>query len=849
MANHNEWTMLQLTRRELVAQAACGAAALSASPYLWALASPPAAGAGSPRVTESFDFGWKFLKGDASGAEQPGYADADWRSLDLPHDWSIEGPIDQHAPSAGPGGYMPTGIGWYRKAFNVAESDRGKVFVLEFDGVYENSDVWINGHHLGHHPYGFVPFFYEVTGNLNFGAENVVAVRVDNSNQTNCRWYSGSGIYRPTRLHVLHPVHVAQWGTFVTCSNVQASSATVEVRTTVANSRSTAAHCKLLTAILDANGAAVASLETSQTIAPGGSTGFVQQIAVPAPNLWSPAHPYLYTAYSTLGDSEGAADEYATPFGIREAVFDARRGFSLNGEHIKLNGVCVHEAAGGVGAAVPIRVWERRLEILKEMGCNAIRTAHNPYAAAFLDLCDRMGFLVMAEAFDEWRVPKGQIRHGYSLYFDEWHERDLINFLHRDRNHPSIVLWSAGNEIGDQSAPDGAETLRALLKIFHREDPTRPVTAACDRIASEPPSNTVRPAFLAELDIVGYNYADRWRDRAEKYYSIDHDAFPNRRVIGTESGGMGGIRGDYRSMFPSDDPADARRFLFQQNHNLNAELLWQFVSTYDYVAGDFMWTGIDYLGESFWPMRVSPSGVLDTCAFRKDGFYFYQSQWTEKPMLHLFPHWNWAGKEGQVVSVTCYTSCDTVELFLNGKSFGVKGYEFPRLGMEGTYGSYPARARALRTTADLHLSWDVPYAPGVLKAVGVNSGNIVATVEVATTGEPSVISLTADRANIAADRRDVAHLTVEIHDEKGQIVPLAANEIAFAVKGEGTLIGVDNGDPFSHEDFKASRCRAFNGLCLAIVQSTARAGAVRITATSPGLAPASVTVNTGVVGT
>jgi beta-galactosidase len=344
------------------------------------------------------------------------------------------------------------------------------------------------------------------------------------------------------------------------------------------------------------------------------------------------------------------------------------------------------------------------------------------------------------------------------------------------------------------------------------------------------------------LDVVGYNYADRWRDRAEKYYSIDHAAFPNRRVIGTESGGLGGIRGDYRSLFPSDAPAEARRFLFQQNRAIDVEQLWQFVSTYEYVAGDFMWTGIDYLGESFWPMRISPSGVLDTCGFKKDGFYFYQSQWTAKPMIHLFPHWNWEEKKGQIIPVTCYTNCDTVELFLNGRSFGLKGYEFPRLGMEGTYGNYPARARALRTTADLHLTWDVPFEPGLLKAVGMKNGEVATTVEVATTGAPSAISLTADRSSISADRRDVTHVTVEIQDEQGRMVPVAMNEVVFMVEGEGKLIGVDNGDPMSHEDFKANRRRAFNGLCLAIVQSTASAGPIRIGATSPGLAPANITV-------
>ena len=807
--------------------------------------SPLAAGASPPRTTESFDFGWRFARDDAAGAEQPGFKDAGWGTLDLPHDWSIEGPVDEHTPSAGPGGYMPTGIGWYRKKFSVPAAYRGKVVVLEFDGVYQNSDVWINGHHLGHRPYGYIPFVYDLTDHLNFGADNVVSVRVDNSKQTNCRWYSGSGIYRHTWLHVLNPVHVAPWGTFVTCPRIGADAATVEVRTTVANSHGVATQCKLITEIVDARGITVAALETSQTIAAGDSTCFVQQLAVPNPNLWSPANPYLYLARSTLRDPENVVDVYDTCCGIREAVFDAERGFLLNGQHIKLNGACIHHEAGCVGAAVPLRVWERRLEILKEMGCNAIRTSHNPFAAEFLDLCDRMGFLVMAEAFDEWRVPKGQIRFGYSLYFDEWHERDLINFLHRDRNHPSIVLWSAGNEIGDQSAPNGAETLRELLSIFHREDPTRPVTAACDRIASEPPSNTVKPEFLAELDIVGYNYVDRWRNRAEEYYSIDHAAFPTRRVIGTESGALGGIRGDYRGLFPADNPAEARRFLFQQNLNVDVEQLWQFVSTYAYVAGDFMWTGIDYLGESFWPMRISPSGVLDTCGFKKDGFYFYQSQWTQKPMIHLFPHWNWEEKKGQVIPVTCYTNCDTVELFVNDRSFGVKGYEFPRMGMEGTWGNLPARARALRTTSDLHLTWDVPFEAGVLKAVGVKDGEVVTTVEIATTGTPAAIALSADHSNISADRRDVAHVVVKIHDEKGRVVPVAMNEIIFTVEGEGRLIGVDNGDPLSHEDFKTNRRSAFNGLCLAIVQSTASAGSIRITATSPGLASASLTINTG----
>jgi beta-galactosidase len=831
-----------ITRRDLLAQAARGAVLVSASPYLsraQALLSPDAS---AVRTRDSFDFGWRFWKGDLSGAQQANFADADWRHVDLPHDWSIEGPFEEKEPSSGAGGYLPTGVGWYRKRFHLSEAHKDKIVVLELDGIYQNSEIWINGQSLGLRPYGFVPFAYELTPHLDFGGENVIAVRVDNSRQTNCRWYSGSGIYRHTWILATNPLHVSHWGTVVTCPHVSKKSATVEVKTRIANDRPSGAHCSLTTSILDKDGNTVQAQQSMQEIDAGTEYEFVQQMDVGRPQLWSPANPYLYTVQSTVSEASRVVDVYDTPAGIREAVFDADHGFLLNGERIKLNGVCIHHEAGSVGAAVPEDVWKRRLRILQEMGCNAIRTSHNPYAAEFLDLCDQMGFLVMAEAFDEWKEPKDQVRFGYHLYFDEWHARDLKDILHRDRNHPSIVLWSAGNEVPDQSAPGGVETLRELLKIFLAEDPTRPVTVACDRIASEPPSNTARPEFLALLDVVGYNYVDRWRDRADRYYSIDRAAFPQRRFIGTESGGMGGIRGDYRSLFPDTATVAQRRFLFPESRDLDAEALWQFVSTYDYVAGDFMWTGIDYLGEAFWPMKGSSSGVIDTCGFKKDGFYFYQSQWTKKPVLHLFPHWNWRGKEGQVIPVTCYTNCDTVELFLNGRSFGVKGYEFPRLGMEGRYGNYPPRARALRTTADLHLSWDVPYEAGTLKAVGTKDGNIVSTVEVFTTGEPALIALSTDRTSMSANRRDVAHLVAEVQDEQGRPVPGAENEITFEVQGEARFIGVDNGNLESHEEYRVNHRKAFNGLCLAIIQSTAKPGPIKITASSPTLRPSMLTI-------
>lgn len=823
------------TRRALLGGAA-GLAALTAI--------GESAETASPRIRDSFDFGWKFFKGDAPGAEQPGFADAGWRTLDLPHDWSIEGPFTQDAAASGSGGYAPTGIGWYRKRFHLPAAYSGRKIRIGFDGVYQNSEVWINGRYLGKRPFGYISFSYDLTPHLTAG-ENVIAVRVDNSKQPGSRWYSGSGIYRHTWLTALGDVHIPQWGTFVTTPRVSPDAAALQVQTRVRNAGTAAADCTLTSAIVGPDGRVLAAAESARQIAAGDGYLFDQQVRIDKPALWSVETPAMHTLRSTVQIGGKVVDEYETPFGIREAVFDADRGFLLNGKHVKLNGVCLHHDGGAVGAAVPERVWERRLQLLKEMGCNAIRTSHNPPAPEFLDLCDRLGFLVMAEAFDEWRVPKGQIGpYGYSQYFDQWHERDVTDFVHRDRNHPSIVLWSAGNEIGDQTAPRGVETLRELISIFHREDPTRLVTAGCDQIAAEPKS--APQEFLELLDVVGYNYVDRWRDRREKYYSIDRAAYPRRRVIGTESSGMGGVRGDYRSLLPSPAPAaPARGFgMARGMRGLDTEQLWRFVSTHDYVAGDFMWTGIDYLGEAFWPTKSGSAGVIDTCGFPKDGYYFYQSQWTEKPVLHLFPHWTWKGHEGEFLPVLCYTNCDTVELFLNGKSVGLKGYAFPRPGMEQRYGTYPARARVPRTTNDLHLAWDVPYQPGTLKAVGMKDGKIVIEREIATAGDAARLAVLVDRDAIRADRRDVAHVTVQVLDSKGRVVPDSDPEIVFDVQGDGRLIGVDSGDPASHESFQSNRRKAFHGIALAMVQSTARAGQIRVTASAAGLEGAAVTIAT-----
>ena len=832
-----------MTRREMFHRTVAAALTAAMDSAGQVLAQPTES---APRVRDSFDFGWKFTKGNAAGAQEPAFDDRGWRSLDLPHDWSIEGPFATSEPSGGAGGFAPTGIGWYRKHFRLPAAHQDRRISVEFDGVHMNSEVWINGHYLGKRPYGYISFAYDLTPHLNLSGENVLAVKVDNSRQPNSRWYTGSGIYRHTWLVATNAIHVARWGTFVACPRVARDAATFRIRTVIDNETGTPSACALESIVLDRDGKPVQTVSASQEISSADRYEFTQQAELEKPELWSPSQPYLYRLRSIVRVAGKVVDEYETPFGVREALFDAGRGFLLNSEHVKLNGVCLHHEGGAVGAAVPERVWERRLEILRDMGCNAIRTSHNPPAPEFLDLCDRMGFLVMDEAFDEWRAGKNQVHgNGYSAYFDEWHERDVTDFVRRDRNHPSVVLWSCGNEIPDQLTPRGPELLRELLRIFHNEDPTRPVTAACDQIAAEPRFAPME--FLNQLDVVGYNYADRWRERRELYYSIDKAAHPDWRMIGTESSGMGGIRGDYRGLLPPAPGQTApaglapMRGLVRGFRGLDTEELWRFVRTHDYVAGDFMWTGIDYLGEAFGQLRGAGAGCIDSCGFPKDGYYFYQSQWTEKPVLHLFPHWNWKGREGQFLPVACYTNCDSVELFLNGRSIGVKGYAFPRYGMQGRYGQYaPAPAGAIRTTSDLHLSWDVPYEPGTLRAVGMKGGKTAIEAEISTTSEPAAISLSADRDTIRADRRDVVHITLKVLDAQNRLHPDAENEIALRIRGEGRLIGVDNGNMADFFDFKGNRIKAFHGLCLALVQSNARAGQIWIEASAAGLKPASL---------
>ena len=787
--------------------------------------------AAAQRQRLSMDPGWRFLLGDPAGADRPDFKDNLWRRLDLPHDWSIEGTPVENAPGGGRVGYFPTGIGWYRKAFRLPDGASGKRVWLEFDGVYMNSDVWVNGVKLGHRPYGYIGIAYDVTPHLVSGV-NVVAVRVDNSAQPNSRWYSGSGIYRHVWLTIEDPLHVAHWGTSITTPRIDSTSADVVIRTRIDNDATASREGVLRSTVLDRDGHEVGHVDSAFTVAAGQHVEVEQRVRVTAPRLWSLESPNRYAVRSEVSVNRRVVDQVSTTFGIRSIAYDKDRGFLLNGQHVKMRGVNLHGDGGAVGAAVPERIWEVRLQRLKAMGANAIRTSHNPPAPEFLDLCDRLGFVVMAEAFDEWTI--GKTPEGYHKYFQEWSERDVIDFVHRDRNHPSIVLWSAGNEIGEQSTPDGADVLKRLVGIFHREDPTRPVTTGNDNIAADGHPATL--AFLEGEDIVGYNYVDRWHERRELFAEPDRQAHPDWKMVGTESGTMFQTL-DERYSLGSDSTVVRANYI---SGMAEAERLWKWVTLHDYFAGDYMWTGVDYLGEAFWPFKGFASGMLDITGRPKDSYYLYQSIWTDQPMLHLLPHWNWPGRKGQVIPVLAYTNCSSVELFLNGRSLGEKRLEFPAQGTSGGWNSY-AFPVVNATTNDLHLSWDVPYEPGVLRAVGKRrDGTVACEAEVRTAGAPAAIRLTADRDTMSAAPGNVALVRFEIVDSSGTVVPTLESLVRFAVTG-GYLVALDNADLQSHEPYQARERRTYNGRGLAILRATA-AGALRLTATADGLREASVTI-------
>ena len=793
----------------------------------------------------NFDKDWTFHLGEVAEASKPGFDDSAWRKLNLPHDWAIEGDFSKDNPSGTGGGALPGGIGWYRKTFKVNAEDEGRKFFIDFDGVYMNSEVFINGTSLGKRPYGYISFRYDMTPYLRYGEENTLAVRVDNAEQPNSRWYSGCGIYRHVWLTKTEPIHVAQWGTYAT-AQIDKDKAVLQMRTSIQNESTKAEKLTLRTRLVDGAGVKVAEVSSDLEIQPGDTLTEAQTLDVEQPTLWTLEHPYLYTIETTiLKGGKRVVDTYETTFGFRTFSFDAAKGFTLNGEPTKINGVCMHHDLGCLGAAVNTRAIERQLEILKEMGCNGIRCSHNPPAPELLDLCDRMGFIVMDEAFDMWR--KRKTEHDYARYFNTWHERDLTDLVVRDRNHPSIFMWSIGNEVLEQWSDAGADTLslaeaNLILNFGHdasqlakdslsvnsllcaklagmvkQLDPTRPVTAGCNE--PSPDNHLFRSGAL---DIIGFNYHDAWFEGVPKN-------FPGKPFIVTESVSGLMTRGYYR--MPSDKmiiapdrwdkPYEDPSFSCSSYDNCHVpwgnyhEGTWRLVKANPFISGQYIWTGFDYIGEPTpygWPARSSYFGIIDLAGFPKDIYYMYQSEWTDKDVLHLFPHWNW--KAGEPVDMWAYyNNADEVELFVNGKSQGTKR----------------------KAEGEFHVAWRVAFEPGTVEIVAKKDGKIVRKQSIHTAGEPAKLRLTPDRTELAADGTDLSFITVEVLDKDGNLCPTADNLVHFEVEGPAFIAGVDNGSPTSMERFKDNKRHAFYGKCLVVLQSTGEEGNVRLKAKGEGM--------------
>jgi beta-galactosidase len=779
-----------------------------------------------------FDDGWRFQKGGVAGAESPGFADGGWRLLDLPHDWAIEGPFD---PEISPHqGSLPFfGVAWYRKRFAVPESARGRYYAVEFDGAMSNATVFLNGRELGGRPYGYIGFSLDLTPHLLFGGENVLAVRLAPEPESS-RWYPGAGLYRHVWIDATGPVHVDRWGTYVTTPAVGDAGATVAIRTELRNREARPAAVTLETAILDAADREVARSASQPTVPASAVAAVLARITLPTPVRWDVERPYLYTAVSTVRRGEAVLDRYRTPFGVRTIEWGPGKGFLLNHRRVPLRGVCNHHDLGALGAAVNRRATERQLEILRRMGANAVRTSHNPPSPELLEAADRMGFLVMDEAFDMWGMTK--VKNGHGKYFGEWSERDLRDMIRRDRNHPSVVMWSIGNEILEQAKEDGWKEARRLTAICREEDPTRPVTAGFNQVA-----NAIRNRLADEVDIPGFNYGVR------EYAKIlaDH---PGWTIVGAETASCVSSRGVYHLPI---EKYEKHTSLQITSYDVVSPP-WAYCPDVEFaglertpeVLGEFVWTGFDYLGEPTpyfawnqprdekdWPARSSYFGIVDLAGFPKDRFYLYQSQWTKEPMVHLLPHWNWTGREGQEIPVIAYTNAEEVELFLDGRSLGRKRKGEPFVMPVGQKISDD-----LRFTTKYRLVWPVPYAPGTLKAVAYAAGRPVATTEVRTAGAAARLRLQPDRLRIHADGEDLSFVTVRVEDAEGTLVPGASNLVRFAVEGAGRIAAVDNGNAASLEPFQADHRRAFCGLALLIVRSErGQAGPIRVTATSDRL--------------
>ena len=837
---------------------------------LFATVSMNAAATGSPRQELAADGGWKFFLGDPGGAEAPAFVDSSWRTVNLPHDWSIESAPEKGNPDGGGEGYFPAGIGWYRKTFHAPASWKGKRVSVEFDGVYRDATVYLNGQKLGTHPYGYTSFTFELTQGLNFAGANVLAVRVDNSEQPNSRWYSGSGIYRHVRVVVTDAVHLAHWGVFVTTPEATDESAKVSVRTRVADESASDANVTVETVLFDATGRKVGKAETKLDLASGKEDDAAQEIVVANPVLWSPATPTLYSAVSTVRRGGKAIDRVITPFGIRTLAWSAEKGFLLNGKSIKFAGGSVHHDNGPLGAAAFDRAEERRVELLKAAGYNAVRTAHNPPSPAFLDACDRLGLLVLDEPFDMWEVSK--VKYDYGRDFDDWWRQDTSSMVMRDRNHPSVVIWGIGNEIPELTVERGKVLAKQLADQVRSLDVTRPLTLAFPGTTTAPNAEAV----FSLLDITGYNYS------LASSYAADHEKLPSRIMLTTES-------------FPQ-----------------SAYALWKISQENPYVLGDFTWTAMDYLGESgigswsianapvdgsskttsgghasftkivdgmflkmaqehekemaekatdakkssssgnvamgtmasAFPWHAAICGDIDLTGYRKPQSYYRDILWNGGDRIYAtvrvpapegkrivaamwasyptLPTWSWPGEEGKELQVEVYSGAERVQLFLNGKLIGEKP-----TGNEQEFKAV----------------FSVPYAPGTLKAIGLRGDRQVAKNVLTTAGKPTALRVKADRTILQADGQDLSFITVEAVDAKGLPDLHADQEVQFEITGPGTIAAVGNGDGRDPTSYQTNTRKLFDGRALVVIRSSRQTGPIKVTVRSTSLGDGSLTLD------
>ena len=785
---------------------------------------------------------WKFTKGDVPEATQTNFDDSKWETVTIPHDWAIFGPFDrnndlqevavtqdlekQASVKTGRTGGLPyVGVGWYRTAFDASAD---KQVTLVFDGAMSEARVYVNGKEACFWPFGYNSFHCDVTGLLNAdGKNNVLAVRLENRPQSS-RWYPGAGLYRNVRLVTTERVHVPVWGTQLTTPHVSAEYASVRLRTTIRNAGD--ADVRISTDIIAPDGKIVARKNNSRKINHG--QPFEQNFLINAPSLWSPETPYLYKAVSKIYVDGKQTDEYTTRFGIRSIEIIADKGFFLNGKHRKFQGVCNHHDLGPLGAAVNVAALRRQLTLLKDMGCDAVRTSHNMPTPELVELCDEMGFMMMLEPFDEWDIAKCE--NGYHRYFNEWAERDMINMLHQFRNNPCVVMWSIGNEVPTQCSPVGYKVASFLQDICHREDPTRPVTQGMDA-----PDAVVNNNMAAVMDVAGFNY------RPHKYPE-NYKKLPQQIILGSETASTVSSRGVYK--FPVVRQA-MKKYDDHQSSSYDVEHCgWSNLPEDDWIwhednawgIGEFVWTGFDYLGEptpyyTDWPSHSSLFGIIDLAGLPKDRYYLYRSHWNkDEETLHILPHWTWPGREGEVTPIFVYTNYPSAEVFINGKSQGKRTKD---LTVTAENSADSASIADFKRQKRYRLMWmDTKYEPGTVKGVAYNDkGEAVAEKEIHTAGKPDHIELVADRNEIKADGKDLSFVTVRVVDKEGNLCPDAQHLIKYSVKGAGTYRAGANGDPTSLELFHVPQMKVFNGMMTAVVQSTDKPGEIILTATGKGL--------------